>query len=75
MFKFFDFVENILEIVFGYLQTTIESVVTMFTTVTSGLGYLNASIGALPPFCRGALITILTISVLSVILSSFLDFG
>lgn len=74
MFEFFDFLSNLISTIVNFVSGIIDSVVQAFHMIASGTVFLAASLGSLPPFCKGAFEVIIALCVCSVLLSSLLDF-
>ena len=74
MFKFFDFFVDIIQTIATYIGGAIQNVIQIFSYIGQALVFLNTSVGALPPFARGAIMAILGISVASLLVGMFIDY-
>lgn len=75
MFKFFDFILQLIEYVIYFFVTVVDSVVMFFKHIISGITFITETIAFLPPFCRGAILAVIGVSILTAFLSSFYDAG
>lgn len=75
MFQFFKFIGDVIEYIIYYFFTLVESVINFFGHLFKGISFLITTVGFLPPFCRGALLAIIGISLIALLISSFIDFG
>lgn len=75
MFKFFEFILQLIEYIIYFVITVIDSVVLFFKHIISGIAFLLETISFLPPFCRGALLAVLGVSIITALISAFVDVG
>ena len=75
MFKFFDFISTLFTNIVYFFVAVIESVVNFFGHIVKGISFMVETIAMLPPFCMGALIAIMGISIITMLISSFVDVG
>lgn len=68
MFEFFDTILRLIGVFIHYIITTVQSFVQLLNHAVDGMQFLVTSIAYLPPFCRGAFVCIIGISVLMLIL-------
>lgn len=74
MFQFFDFIIEFISTIVNLVVGFFESVVSFIVQISNAYMYIKGTIQALPPFCQGALLLITTVSLLTVVLGSLLDF-
>lgn len=75
MFAFFDTIINLISVVIGFVEHSIQSVVTFIGQICTGILFLTNTIANLPPFCQGFLLTVVSISVIAALISVFIDLG
>lgn len=75
MFKFFDFLSTLFTNIVYFVVAVIESVVNFFGHIVKGISFLVETIAMLPPFCMGALLAIMGISIVTMLISAFVDVG
>ena len=73
MFEFFDFLIGIVQNIILFIANLVQSVVTFFTQISEGYKFVMSVIAYLPPFCQGALLAIVGLSLLAMILSVVVD--
>lgn len=75
MFPFFDLISGLIDMIVDTFTYFTSAVVQFFAYISSGVLFITATIAVLPPFCRGIIGVVFGVSVLSVILSKFVDLG
>ena len=75
MFEFFGFILDLLEYIIYYVVTLINSVVVFLKQIVQGIGFVFQTIAFLPPFCRGIIYSIVGVSIITLIVSKFVDVG
>ena len=75
MFAFFDFITNIIDTVVSLVTGFVDSALSLFTQMVKAYAFIQATVLSLPPFCQGALLMILALSLLTVVIGSFLHFA
>lgn len=75
MFEFFNFISGLLNAVIIFISDTVTGLISLLSVMFRAALFVRATIDALPPFCKGAFVVIMAISILTVVLGMFLDFG
>lgn len=73
MFEFFDFLIGVVQNLILFVANLVQSVVTFFAQISEGYKFVMAVVAYLPPFCQGALLAIVGLSLLAMILSVVVD--
>lgn len=68
MFQFFDYITNVIGMLWDILITTLTEMFNFLVMIRNGIGFGITTIAMLPPFCKGAILTIISISVVTFIL-------
>ena len=75
MFKFFSFIGDVIGFIVDFVVNIAESFTAIYEHIVGGIGFVVTTVGFLPPFCQGALLAIVGISILALFSSIFIDFG
>lgn len=75
MFQFFEFLSSVVSWIFTLFQTVFEAVGTFIGFIGEAFVFSVSALEYLPPFCTGALLCILGISLVTMLLSMFIDVG
>ena len=75
MFKFFEVIGDIIVFRSDMTVNLFESAIELISRISHGLQFVYATVGYLPPFCQGAILAIVGLSILAVTCSIFIDFG
>lgn len=75
MFEFFGFIIDLLEYIIYYVVTLVNSVVVFLKQIVLGITFVFQTIAFLPPFCRGIIYSIVGVSIITLIVSKFVDVG
>lgn len=73
MFEFFGAITEIIKTLIYYFLTLIQSVIQFIEHLVKGINFVVQTIGWLPPFCRGALLAIVGISIVTMLISSHIN--
>lgn len=73
MFEFFDFISGLINTVWNAISETIASVVAFISHVVNGMMFISQALVDLPPFCSVFLTTIVSISLITMFISAFID--
>lgn len=73
MFKFFEFIVNLINNIADAFANLVQSVITFFGQIFSGLAFLTETVGYLPPFCQGFLLAVIGVSILTASVSIIID--
>ena len=68
MFKFFDYITDAIGMLFDIIVSTLVEMFNFLVMIRNGIGFGLTTIAMLPPFCRGAILTIIAIAVTTYIL-------
>lgn len=73
MLKFFDWIVNLFSTAWDSFVAMCENFISFCEQIGNGYVFMTTAISSLPAFCQGALLTILCISVLTMLISLFID--
>lgn len=68
MFKFFDYITDICTMLLDFIVSTIVEMFNFLVMIRNGIGFGVTTVAMLPPFCRGAILSIIAIAVATYIL-------
>lgn len=68
MFQFFDYITNVIGMLWDILVSTITEMFNFLVMIRNGVSFGMMTITMLPPFCKGAILTIISIAVVTFVL-------
>ena len=68
MFQFFDYITDVIGMLFDMIVSTLVEMFNFLVMIRNGISFGVTTVAMLPPFCRGAILTIIAIAVATYIL-------
>lgn len=68
MFAFFDYIIDLVSFIILFVVRTFEALINFFVMIGSGIEFVVSTVLFLPPFCQGAIMSVMGISILFLLL-------